>query len=438
MKFRSLKYKVLLWFTVITSIVLFIFSFSLYYLLEESINLRVKNDLYHNAISIHEDISQKKIINNRYLDGVEVAIIRDNKIINKTQNFTLENFQSYFTQNKIFFIYEVDEYKVDAIYILKFNKPFDGAIIVYKKGVFNKAEDIEDILLVLNPIFLIILIFIGNHLIDKILNPIKNITKTAKEISISNFSHTIDIPKNNDEIKELIESFNEMITRLKDGVDKLDRFNSDVSHELRTPLTIIKGELEVTLRKPRESHEYIKSINTALAQTTEMEKLVDALLILTKYSKQSVVSTFTSCNLDSILMDVIDKYTKEIKGKNIEIHVDKLELIIIQANKFLIHSIFSNIIDNAIKYSPNDKNIYISLFKNGKNHLIVKDEGIGIATKQLDKITRRFYRVDESRNKKIKGFGLGLSIVKNSLELHNGILKIDSIEGIGTTVTITL
>lgn len=106
----------------------------------------------------------------------------------------------------------------------------------------------------LNPILLILLIIIGNRLIDKILIPIKNITKTTKDITINNFSTKIDIPKNNNEIKELIDSFNSMISRLKDGVDNLDRFNNNVSHELKTPLTVIQGELEVALRKDRDSN----------------------------------------------------------------------------------------------------------------------------------------------------------------------------------------
>ncbi|SFV52391.1 Phosphate regulon sensor protein PhoR (SphS) [hydrothermal vent metagenome] len=95
-----------------------------------------------------------------------------------------------------------------------------------------------------------------------------------------------------------------------------------------------------------------------------------------------------------------------------------------------------NIIDNAIKYTPQNRNIYISLFKVDKIYFIVKDEGIGIPQNKLNKITNRFYRVDESRNRKIKGFGLGLSIVKNSVDLHNAKMDIASQLNIGTIVKI--
>ena len=442
LKFSSLKIRVLLWFIGITSIVLFLFSFSLYYFLEKSISLRIQTNLYHNAVFIEDNILRNKLdkkrIYNKKLDGLEVAIIKDDKILKQTKLFTLNNYQSYLDDDEIFFLNRINSDRVNAVYILKFKKPFKGAIIVYKKGLYNKFEDIEDTLVVLNPILLILLIIIGIRVIDKILIPIKNLTKVTKDITINNFSNTIEIPKNNDEIKELIDSFNSMIFRLKDGVDNLDRFNNDVSHELKTPLTIIQGELEVTLRKKRDVSYYEKSIKTALDQTKNIEKLINSLLLITKYSKQNIQKTFSLCNLDSILMDVINSHQKELEDKNIKLHINKLESIKMRANQILIHSIFNNLIDNAIKYTPKNKNIYISLYKEDKIYFIIQDEGIGIPQNKIDKITNRFYRVDESRNKAIKGFGLGLSIVKNSIELHNGKLDISSKINEGTIVQITI
>ena len=401
--FSSLKIRVLLWFVGITSIVLFLFSFSFYYFVEESISLRIQTNLYHKAIFVKENIVDNKLYKKRIdyksLDGLEVAIIRDDKILKQTKSFTLNDYQSYLDDDKIFFLNRINSDRVNAIYILKFDKPFNGALIVYKKGLDNKFEDIEDTLVVLNPILLLLLIIIGSKLIDKILIPIKKITKTTKDITINNFSHTIDIPKNNDEIKELIDSFNSMIFRLKEGVDTLDRFNNDVSHELKTPLTVIQGELEVTLRKKRDVNYYEKSIKTALHQTKNIEKLINSLLLITKYSKDNIQKTFSLYNLDSMLMGVINSYQKELDDKNIKLHINKLESIKMKANQILIHSIFNNLLDNAIKYTPENKNIYISLYKENKIYFIIQDDGIGIPQDKIDKITDRFYRVDESRNK---------------------------------------
>ncbi len=432
MKFNSLKYRILSWFIGIISIVLVLFSSTLYYMLEQSINLRIETNLYHQAMNIYENNFK---INNKLS---QIAIIKDNKVIKKNKHFTLD-INKYIHSDKIFFINEIDEYNVDAIYVLKFKKPYNGAIIIYQQGLSNKAEDIEDTLLVSVPILLLILIFLGSKLIDKVLNPIKDITNITKNISIDNFCTTIAIPKDNDEIKELVISFNNMIKRLEDGTQRMEQFNSDISHELKTPITIIRGELELALKQDRSITQYKDSITASLNQLSNIEQLIHSLLILTKYSKHNINKTFTKIYLDNLLLNIIDNYKSNLQNKNIHLKITKLENITIQANDILINLIISNLLDNAIKYSNNNTNIFISLFtKNNKTYFIIEDEGIGIDQSQISKITDRFYKIDQSRNKSIKGFGLGLSIVKNGIELHNGILQIKSKKHIGTTITIIL
>jgi len=305
-------------------------------------------------------------------------------------------------------------------------------------SMYEMAEYIEYTLWILVPILLIILIFLVSRVIDKVLNPIKEITKTANEISISDFSSSIEEPTDNDEVREFVRSFNGMIYRLKDGVERMDRFNHDVSHELKTPLTVIKGEVEITLDRPRKSAEYIKSLQIIGEEASQIENMIKSLLFLSKYSKSNIKHSFEFCELDYILFKVLDRYKIQLKNKNINIHLKNIEKIKKKVNPVLIESIFSNLIDNAIKYSNKDKNIYISLFQKEKIRFIIEDEGIGIPKDKIQKLTHRFYRVDESRNRKIKGFGLGLSIVKNSVELHDGTMHIESKEKKGTIVIIDL
>jgi signal transduction histidine kinase len=229
-----------------------------------------------------------------------------------------------------------------------------------------------------------------------------------------------------------------MIKRLKREVEHLEQFNSDVSHELKTPLTVIKGEIEITLNKIRDEKYYINSLKTIEHESQQIQEIVDNLLMLTKYTKENIKQTFQETSLDSILLETIDKYNMQLKQKNIKLDLEKFESIIKDVNPLLITTIFSNLIDNAIKYSLPNTHIKISLYKDEKIHFTIKDEGIGIEKKQLLKVMDRFYRVDESRNKKIKGFGLGLSIVKNSAKLHNATIKIDSKKGIGTEIEVIL
>lgn len=414
------------------------FNISFYYFLNQSINDNIETKLYHKALTIKEKtlFNQKNdvLISDKTFPSVSYAIMQKSTIIFKSKNFDILNFNTYIkSDNNFFIINNEDEETINALYILATNH---YKIYVYQKNIDNRIEEFEDILFFLDPILLLLLLTASSKLIDKILFPIRRVTQTAKEIGVNNFSHTISLSQENDEIKELVNSFNTMVVRLKDGVESLDRFNSDVSHELKTPLTVIQGEVEVTLRKLREPHEYEKSMQTIYYEAKQMQKIVENLLLLTKYSKENIKQSFEICTLDLIILNVINKFTVHLKEKNINLVLRKMEPISINASSILINSIFSNLLDNAIKYTPNGKNIYISLYEEEQIYFEIKDEGIGIAEDKLHKITDRFYRVDDSRDKKIQGFGLGLSIVKKSVELHNAKMEINSIIKKGTDIKI--
>ena len=427
-------------------ILLLLFHISFHYLFEQNLYNSLQIELDYRATYIKEKIlpklsSDKNIISTEFLD-MEIAIIKENKIIYQTQLFSLTNFEKYLGKEDSFWINDVSEKfeveREEAVYVADITEPFAGSLVLYKKKIDNRAEEIENVLLLLNPILMLLLIVVVGKLIDQILLKIEKVTKATQELNISNFSDPIEMPKENDEIKKLIESFNTMATRLKEGVTTLDRFNSNVSHELKTPLTVIKGEIEITLKQKREVEYYIKSLSTILYETTQIEAIVENLLILTGYSKQTIQETFELCHFDSILLNAIEKYEQQLEKKEIKLHIIRMDAIHQEANLFLITAIFSNLLDNAIKYSSFYTNIYITLLQEDRIHFIIKDEGIGIPADKIEQVTDRFYRVDKSRNKKIQGVGLGLSIVKSSVELHNGILDIQSDIDKGTSVEIII
>jgi len=422
------------------SVLFVLFSIAFYYFFNQNVNMSIQSKLYKEALFIEEEIESNrttdKILTTPSLSYLHIAILKQNKIINKTPKFRLQDINRYTKKNSSFFTIDRGEY-LSGILTLKFKKPFNGTIILIEDDIDDKVENVVDTMLVLNPILLFLMIFFASKLIDKILIPIKDITKTAKKIDTNRFTYKIKQPKYNDELKELIDAFNSMIIRLQNGFEQIERFNSDVSHELKTPLTVIKGEANLALRKLREPQEYQESIKMMLQEANSMQKMIDDLLLLVQYSKENIEQSFSQIDMDTILIMVLEKYNTIAKEKNIKVHLDKLVPISYRANSQLITIIFSNLIDNAIKYTPQNRNIHISLFKDDKIYFIVQDEGIGIPQNKLDKITNRFYRVDESRNREIKGFGLGLSIVQNSVDLHNAKMDISSQVDIGTTVKIS-
>ena len=444
MRFKSLKTKVLFWFGAATLLVLILFNVAIYHFLEQNTRLSIQNKLYNKAVFINDSIKAKKsvkeLLENKELESFDVAIIKEGKIIFKKGDIAFDPLLPFLKDKKSFFVFNQGDV-LNGLYIFKITEPFEGAIFFLEQNI-NKEIDkdsqkIKEVLIVLEPILFFLLIFIASKLTDKILKSIKNITQTANTIYVTDLSQQIPQPKYDDEIKDLVDSFNKMIQRLKSGVELLEQFNSDVSHELKTPLTVIKGEIEITLNKVREPEYYMRSLETIKSETNQIQTIVDNLLMLTKYTKENIEQTFTSCSLDSILLETINKYNKQLQDKNIKLHLKKFESITLEGNALLLTTIFSNLIDNAIKYTPNNKNIFISLYmQKEKIHFLIQDEGIGINKEQLEKVMDRFYRVEESRNKKIKGFGLGLSIVKNSVELHSATITIESDINIGTEVEI--
>ena len=438
MKFNTLKIRILSWFGLSVAFILLVFSLFLYYLLNSSINEKIKQNLSNKAEIVEQTYTTNKInfLKQKSLTPYDIALYKNGILIAKNSS---EDFSMLLKkmQNEKFKIFENDDY-VNAAYVLDIPTK-KVKIIVYKKDIDDKMEDIIHIMLVSESLLLLFLIILGNSLINKTLWTIKSITKTAKKISIDNFTSTIPLPKYDDETKELVVAFNEMVKRLQDGAKKIERFNSDVSHELKTPLTVIKGEIEIASLKPRDVKYYQNILKKIETQTDKIQTIIENLLLLTKYTKENIHHTFKQCSLEGILLNTLESFDTLLQEKQIKLHIKKLENININANETLINLIFSNLIDNAVKYTPNEKNIDISLYKKDNYiYFIIKDEGIGIPKEKIDKITDRFYRVDESRSKVVKGFGLGLSLVKNSVELHGGTLQVESKVGVGTKVKVIL
>jgi len=444
LRFKSIKTKLLVWFGVITILVLAVFNFAIYQFIEENTKLSIQNKLYNKAAFINRSILAQvpinKLVEDKELRNVDIAIIKDKKIIFQKGKTNFKQFTEFIQKKESFYVFK-QGINLNGLYVLKINNPFKGAILFYEykidEKIDNDLKDIKEILFFLEPILLFILIFMASKIIDKVLSYIHKITNTANKIYVNDLTQEIPKPKYKDEIKDLVDAFNRMIKRLKEGVDTLEQFNSDVSHELKTPLTVIKGEIELALNKPRDEEYYQRSLKVIESETQQIQTIVDNLLLLTKYNKDNITQTFKECSLDSLILQIIEKYQSSLKNKNIKVEILKFEPCILNGNETLLHTMCSNLLDNAIKYSTENTSIFINLHKKEERIVFtIQDQGVGINRKLLPKLTNRFYRVDSSRNKKIKGYGLGLSIVKNSVDLHNGKIKISSKENVGTKVQI--
>lgn len=323
--------------------------------------------------------------------------------------------------------------------ILQNNKIIAYVIVAMSIDDFDIVLILQKVLLISFPIILILLFIIARFFAGRSIKPINLITSTANSITKDNLSKRIPLPENKDELYQLSTQINELLDRIENAVEREKKFTSDASHELRTPLAVIKGTLEVLIRKPREKEEYETKINFCIKEVDRLNNLVDQLLLLARFENQKQNVKHESVFINALILDTVTRFSQQIKEKNIQIKSNFSEDFYINSDNYLLSIIFSNIISNAIKYSGNDTEIKIEVKKiNGKVNCIIQDNGVGINPIDLKNIYNSFYRSNAENHPEIKGNGIGLSIVKRISDLLNCTIEISSIENQGTTVNLIL
>lgn len=222
-------------------------------------------------------------------------------------------------------------------------------------------------------------------------------------------------------------------------------FVANVSHELRTPLVSIKGSLETILGPASDDKVAQKKFMSIMSeQVLRMENLINDLLILSRIELEEHIKPNKIVNLNDIFTNIKSNFELILKKKKINLQIELMETTLVFGDNDKLLTVFSNLIDNAIKYSQDGKNIYIKSQNSegkliGKNMLInIKDEGIGIPQDLIPRITERFFRVDTEKSKKVGGTGLGLAIMKHIISQHRGDYEILSKVNEGTEIKIYL
>jgi signal transduction histidine kinase len=295
------------------------------------------------------------------------------------------------------------------------------------------------ILLVTNAIGLLIAIVSGIFISRGILRPLRDITKTAKEIEVNDLSKRIETLDGNDELQELAKTFNHMLNRIQTGFEQQRRFVSDASHELRTPVTVISGYANMLDRWGKQDAAALEEGIVAIkSEAANMYKLIEKLLFLARADHNKQIVTKTAVKT-APLIEEISQETRLIAPDH-EIRLLKNDPAIIYADAVSIKEMLRIFIENSIKYTPGGKSISISSHK-AEQHLeiSVQDTGIGIPEAEQLNIFDRFYRVDKSRTKATGGgTGLGLSIARWIANQHDSVIQLASKPGDGTRVTVII
>lgn len=450
----SIKKRLLLYSFFIQLIILSIFSYSLYKALEISTIDRFQATLKVIILDVIDDVKEKEKIEDVVLDenkeyNFEPLYIRilDNKShesLKQTPNFpddikTDDNYLNKLKDNIITFEdqpnYLISRIKID------FNSSIKIVIEVAttKEMLWANLENIVYILSFIVPIILIFSVIGGNFLIYKSFSPIEKVLEELKNITAIDLTARLKSSNNQDEINQLINGINNLLERLESSFERISQFSSDASHELKTPLTIIKGEMEIALRKDRSLDEYKQTLRTSLDEVVVIEQSINDLLFLAKNEKDLI----TNREKDILYFDeIIDESINEVKNfaklHQIEIKFELIDAIEFKGYSNLLKIAIKNILKNAIQYSHENSVIIVKSYK--KDELLnisVQDFGIGIENNEQEKIFEKFYRTDKSRNKNSGGTGLGMSIVKKIIDIHKGLISINSKENIGTTITLS-
>lgn len=269
-----------------------------------------------------------------------------------------------------------------------------------------------------------------------IINPLNDINEVAKKMAEGQFSERIE-HHYNDEIGELADTINYMAGEIVNSANLKNEFISSISHELRTPLTSIKGWSETIVTGDFEDKEEARlGLNIIIKETTRLAQMVEELLDFSKMESGRIVLHLEDVDIRSELEDIVSITRLRAKKDGVNLVYKRTEDIpIVVGDKNRLKQVFINIIDNAVKFTPEEKNVYIDADSDEENAYIrIRDEGIGIPKEDLDHIYEKFFK---GKSKK-SGSGIGLAISKEIMNLHKGELRVESVVDEGTTITLVI
>jgi len=481
MHFRSLRFKLTLWYVLILGILLISFSGFLYFTLSKSLYRDVDEKLRSLAELIASesaspsskfgfgtfDQALETSLNLRPIGKFIQVLDQSGNIGRKSDN--LRNVQLPISLNALknatkgSITFETNRALGNTpLRIITFPVIEDDHVTKIVQ-IASSLEEVEDalntlflILIIAVPLALMIAILGGQFLAHKALKPVDNITQTARMITSQNLNQRIAPVKMKDEISRLIETFNEMISRLDQSFRQVKQFSSDASHELKTPLTILKGEVEVTLRKERSLQEYQQTLKSNLEEINRMSQIVEDLLLLSRADAGEVGLNKEDIDLSEIFDEVVTQMDMLTTSRKLRLFaLNHHQDIHMFGDALRIRELFINLIENGIKYTEQGGTIRVALSKEyeplGKNSsggtegekeefakIVVSDTGIGIAKEDQERIFDRFFRVDKARSREEGGSGLGLSICKWIIEAHQGEIRVESELGKGSSFIVKL
>jgi signal transduction histidine kinase len=346
--------------------------------------------------------------------------------------------------------HERDNGELVGVYYTEGNVSVIVLVTSFDKYGVQNLQNLRQILIIEIVVAVILLVVIGYFFAKRMVQPIDKLVQQVQTINANNLQGSTVDAKGKDEIAQLGANFNTMLQRLSNAFDLQKSFVSNASHELRTPLASIISQLQVALSKERSKEVYQDILASVLEDAQHLSDLSNGLLQLAQSGLDEQQFVFTEVRIDELLLEMGNliklKHAPAIAGSEpqkaprVDIRFLKVPEhdteLICEGNESLLKILFLNLLDNALKFSPDNTTFVTIDFSPNSIQVLVKDNGRGIPPEEQVKIFEPFYRGSNSHQ--VRGHGLGLSICKKIVQLHNGQISVVSTEGQGTTFTVIL
>lgn len=351
---------------------------------------------------------------------------RDSVLMEKGDSYQTIHFE----KNPIRLYYHLVRFRGRPFFIIQIAKP------LYE--IEKTLARLRLIIAVIIPLGVALACFAGWFLAKRFLSPVDRMIQQARKITAAYLKSRLPRTLTHDELDRLAETLNEMIDRLEASTRAVQEFSSNVSHEFKTPLAIIRGEIDLALRRARSQEDLRRTIGVISEEVNGLIRLVDDLMFLVRNDAKQLSLQKRDLVLAPILEQVLRLYQERARQAGIELLLEAPADARVFGDEIYLKRLFTNLLDNAIKFTePNGKVIVrIEMSGPGRVTVRVQDTGVGIDPETLGNLGTRFYRADQARSK--EGAGLGLSIVKVICDAHQGTLRFESLLGQGTQVFIEL
>jgi heavy metal sensor kinase len=317
------------------------------------------------------------------------------------------------------------------------NPQFAIQVGVSLNGMLDTQEQILRLLVGVFIVTVALSVASGWFVGTRALLPIRGITRTAQEINARDFDRRLDLHTSDDELKQLMRTFNDMLDRLQRAFQQQRQFTADAAHELRTPLSIMQTGLDVMLSQKRTVGQYQTSLESVREEVQRLTQLANSLLMLARADAHELPLHWQWFDLSLLLETVLDQLSLLAKEKHIQMERNITPRLELYADEDRMIQVALNLLENALKYAPQGGTVHVDATR--IRHTIqfaVGNTGAAIPQNELAHIFDRFYRADPSRNRERGGFGLGLAITKQLIELQGGTILVESSEQTGTIFTV--